>query len=130
MRSRLKADVLTKNYLFNPKKFQKTFFTHWVPKLELAYLQKLSISAKSPLRKVLSDLIFLYIVGYNNISWRPHDPLPKISVPPGLTIMNMPVPILNTSMPIPVLALSRAEYVCSLSSGRGPRLLAPDCSRS
>src|SRR6218665_2493285 len=25
-----------------------------------------------------SNLIFLYIIRYNNISWRPHDPHPKI----------------------------------------------------
>jgi len=31
----------------------------------------LSVSANTPL---CSNLIFLYIIGYNNISWRPHDP--------------------------------------------------------
>ena len=34
----------------------------------------LSISEKLPLWKVLY-LIFLFIIGYNNISWRPHSPL-------------------------------------------------------
>src|SRR6218665_933942 len=34
----------------------------------------LSIPAKSPLWKVLSSHISLHYIGYNNISWRPHDP--------------------------------------------------------
>jgi len=36
----------------------------------------LSISEKLPLWKVLY-LIFLFIIGYNNISWRPHSPSPQ-----------------------------------------------------
>src|SRR6218665_874462 len=57
-----------------------------------------------------SHLIFLYIIGHNNISWRPHDPLSQNlgSQPPGLTRMclsgfiNFRLETINFRLPVDI----------------------------